>query len=78
MPRLPKPIEIKQKQQELKESKKKQNNDRKDNNKKARDEKKKEQSYCNDCKKYINTQNMPRHILTQKHRLLFNLQRFLH
>ncbi len=56
MPRIQKSAEIKQAF-----------NDRKINNNKARVEKKKEQSYCNDCKKNINTQNMARHILTQKH-----------
>ena len=59
MPRPPKPIEFKLAKQEFKEFKTKQLNDRKDKNKKARVEKKKEQTYCNDCKKYINTQNMP-------------------
>ena len=67
MPRPSKPIEFEQVKQEFKEFKTKQLNDRKENNKKARVEKTKEQTYCNDCKKYINTQNMARHILTQKH-----------
>ena len=60
MPRL-------QKSTENKEYKDKQIKDRKENNKKTRVEKKKEKSYCNDCKIYINTQNMSKHVLTQKH-----------
>ena len=68
MPRLPSNSESKIAQiQHAKELKSKQLKDKKENNKKARVEKKKEQTYCNDCKKYINTQIMPRHILTQKH-----------
>jgi hypothetical protein len=65
MPRLPSDIESKIAKQQVKEFKSKQPKNRKENNKKARVEKKKEQTYCNDCKKYINTQNLGRHILTQ-------------